>query len=675
MAASTLQIVEHVLTSTAAGQVQFLPATATLVDGRWVAVWSYSVDGLAQSPDIQVQIFTADLVPVGSPLVANTGVAGFQGEARVAALSDGGFVVAWTSYIASGADASGQSVRAQVFNASGSLRGTELLLNTTTLGDQSSASLTALAGGGFMAAWVDTSATGVDTDLSAVRAQVFAADGSKLGAELLVNSSTAMSQFAPQLITLGDGRLVATWTSGSAVAPDTLGFAVHGQLMLPNGNKVGSEFVLNTATAGHQMLSCLTALPSGGFVAVWSDASQPGMQALRGQVFGADGAKVGDEFVGVAAGARWYSAVQALDDGRFVLAWTDASSADLLKVTVFEADGSRVLDTLTLGLAPNALLQPPSLTVLAGDRLLVSYDGIAIGQPAGSPNEVLTQLIDLTVTPNLSTGTAQADTLNGTVWSDSMSGGLGNDTLYGGAQNDRLSGQAGHDWLLGGAGRDSLLGGLGNDVLHGDDGDDLLVAQVGNDRLWGEAGQDILDGGSGEDLVSGGVGNDSLLGGDGDDLLLGNVGFDTLLGGSGQDVLDGGAGDDWLHGDEGNDVLFGSVGRDMLEGGAGIDVFAFSTLAEAGVGARRDTIVDFESGEDFIYLAQMDAIAATPEVLDVWAFIHSSAFSGHAGELRYQQVTGLLQGDVNGDTVADFQVLLLGNPPLQSSDLLLLAVS
>src|SRR6266536_2863194 len=61
--------------------------------------------------------------------------------------------------------------------------------------------------------WTDHSQTGGDTSFGAVRAQIFNADGSRLGNELLVNTATMGSQDEARGTALSDGRFVVTWTT------------------------------------------------------------------------------------------------------------------------------------------------------------------------------------------------------------------------------------------------------------------------------------------------------------------------------------------------------------------------------------------------------------------------------------------------------------------------------
>jgi len=125
----------------------------------------------------------------------------------------------------------------------------------------------------------------------------------------------------------------------------------------------------------------------------------------------------------------------------------------------------------------------------------------------------------------------------------------------------------------------------------------------------------------------------------------------------GQFQVFGGAGNDTITGGAGSDRIWGGGGADTLTGGPGADTFAFVSSADSSPVAR-DTINDFADG-DKIDLSRIDAVAGGTD--DPFAFFGSTPFDGHAGELRYQNVSGnhwLVQGDTNGDGVADFELAL-----------------
>jgi hypothetical protein len=74
-----------------------------------------------------------------------------------------------------------------------------------------------------------------------------------------------------------------------------------------------------------------------------------------------------------------------------------------------------------------------------------------------------------------------------------------------------------------------------------------------------------------------------------------------------------------------------------------------------------DRILDFEAGQDKIDLSLIDAISGMGGD-QAFAFIGDAAFSNVAGQLRaaFDANANLwtVQGDIDGDGTADFQILL-----------------
>jgi serralysin len=87
-----------------------------------------------------------------------------------------------------------------------------------------------------------------------------------------------------------------------------------------------------------------------------------------------------------------------------------------------------------------------------------------------------------------------------------------------------------------------------------------------------------------------------------------------------------------------------------------------------------DQILDFTPGTDKIELDKIDSNSLVAGD-QAFTWIGSSAFSGAAGQLRAVQSGGnwLLQGDTNGDGVADLVVSLTlqGATPLGAADFIL----
>ena len=310
---------------------------------------------------------------IGDETLVNTATAANQSAARVAALTGGGYVVTWTdgSLGVGGAtgDASGSAVKAQVFNADGSKLGGEILVNSATAGNQLGEQITRLSNGGFVITWIDSSlgvggATG-DASNTAVKAQIFGADGSRAGGEILVNSAVAGAQNAEQIIALSGGNFVVTWTDNSlgvGGAPgDTSGPAIKAQVFGADGSHIGGEILVNTATASNQVTEQITALANGGFVVTWADSSQgvggaPGdtsAQAIKAQIFAADGSRTGGEVLlnQQTSGSQIGPQITALTNGGFAAAWTDLSGFfyPFTVVGIFDAAGQRIVNDTAAG--------------------------------------------------------------------------------------------------------------------------------------------------------------------------------------------------------------------------------------------------------------------------------------------------------------------------------------
>lgn len=145
----------------------------------------------------------------------------------------------------------------------------------------------------------------------------------------------------------------------------------------------------------------------------------------------------------------------------------------------------------------------------------------------------------------------------------------------------------------------------------------------------------------------------------GNDTVQGGNLRDVVRGYSGNDYLDGNRGNDVLRGGSGNDRIEGGLGRDYLYGESGSDTFIFRSVKDSTVAiAGRDTIFDFTK-QDHIDLHYMDA-NSTRSGNQEFDFIGTKAFSGDAGELRFEKKASdtYIYGDLNGDRKADFMIHL-----------------
>jgi Ca2+-binding RTX toxin-like protein len=199
------------------------------------------------------------------------------------------------------------------------------------------------------------------------------------------------------------------------------------------------------------------------------------------------------------------------------------------------------------------------------------------------------------------------------------------------------------------------------DATHTIAGQPLPTAE--EDTIAGSGGNDTINGLAGNDTLGGDGGNDVLSGGDGNDFFDGGDGNDALSGGDGNDVFDGGSG---------NDTFNGGAGRDVMTGGNGNDRFVFAS-GDFALGPVFDEITDFKHGQDKIDLTAIDANISTP-ANDAFALIGTNSFTNVAGQLRYLANGAggvIVQGDTDGDGIADFNLTVAGLATLTTSDFVL----
>ncbi|CAN5220519.1 hypothetical protein BH10PSE7_BH10PSE7_04800 [soil metagenome] len=246
---------------------------------------------------------------------------------------------------------------------------------------------------------------------------------------------------------------------------------------------------------------------------------------------------------------------------------------------------------------------------------------------------------------------------------------IGIENMIGTKFADEFIGNGLRNFLDGGAGDDTLEGGGGADLLLGGKGDDTYVIKSSSTDIREDlaGGHDVIKSTVSwnldltrfvEDLVLEGNARTGT-GNDLDNTIAGNVKSNSLFAGRGKDIL---------HGHGGDDVLQGDLDRDELHGELGADRFDFNAVAESRVGKIHDVIKDFSHAQgDTIDLSDIDANTHASGN-QTFKFIGADAFRGDEGDLRY--ANRLLQGDVNGDGKADFEIAI-NAARLLSADLVL----
>lgn len=185
------------------------PAVAALADGRFALAWVTEQQRHENSVDVMARFFDANGNPLTGEILVNSSV-NVCASPRVVGSSDGGFLVAWMQKDLVNVSNSWDIVVRPV--SSSGLLGAERTVNARLYGDQFDPQL-AVAGNNFLVTW---NSLGQDGSRDGIFGQYLQGDGSLVGGEFRVNSTTMGQQFQPALAGDGVSRFLAVW-SGYAV--------------------------------------------------------------------------------------------------------------------------------------------------------------------------------------------------------------------------------------------------------------------------------------------------------------------------------------------------------------------------------------------------------------------------------------------------------------------------
>ncbi len=284
---------------------------AVLPNGGAVFVWQSST---ARGNKIYARFMGPDQSFLGEEVGAADRTFGHQSDAAVAALNDGTVVVVWSEEEREPApDNRMAGIFAQRFTSEGQRLGATFRVNTVTYLNQRTPAIAALANGGFVVAWVSDEFRVRNSDYIDIAARVFDAQGNPLGEDFALNSGNEICA-NPSIVATADG-FRAAWSGRtlpvrqvvSAEPPVSSGIIstqvvsevqglstnrwdVWSRTFSSAGAPAGPEVIVNSTKAGDQYSPRLLRLQTSELVlwtSFWQDGSFEGIygRVVRGGDF------------------------------------------------------------------------------------------------------------------------------------------------------------------------------------------------------------------------------------------------------------------------------------------------------------------------------------------------------------------------------------------------------
>ncbi|KAG2370873.1 hypothetical protein C9374_013784 [Naegleria lovaniensis] len=293
-----------------------------------------------------------DYRPVGSEYRVNTYTTNKQTEARGVQLDNGMTVIVWMSF--EQITGSGWDIYLRKYYPNGDVS-TPQLVNTITTSYQAFPEIAKLTNGGFVITWTSYSLNGQPYDNAAgstyVYYQRFDLNGDKVGSssETLVNSNVGE---VPHVAAMSGGGFVISWFRITSNV-----FEVYAQRFDSNGNTSGSAFKVNTKNFGSKPCICgpsVTVSPfNNNFVIAWqSDTNDGSSYGIAAQRFDSNGNPLGTEILVNLQQQNEQSkpAISFLKNGGFIIVWVslDTEGGPRVIGKIFDANGNILVHDFTI---------------------------------------------------------------------------------------------------------------------------------------------------------------------------------------------------------------------------------------------------------------------------------------------------------------------------------------
>ncbi len=276
------------------GTSRNFPDVAVDNNGRRIHVWiAY---GEVSRGDVFVRRFDAEGNPLEDPRLVNTTTDDDQWRTRVAAASDGSFLVIFDSNEPlPGGGADRDVVRSQAYDADGNEEASGEQLLSTLLPAALSLNIDVAAlrssdgsPAGYVAVWMSNASSGNDTGLG-IEGCLVSSTGVP-SAQFQVPSDPDGGQIEPSVTELADGGFLVTWIESSQV---------WGRRFNSAGGPVGNDFVISTSFVAQKLENDAAIGWDGRVLVTWSEQEDNGgtnAREIYARLFDADLNPLGPDF-------------------------------------------------------------------------------------------------------------------------------------------------------------------------------------------------------------------------------------------------------------------------------------------------------------------------------------------------------------------------------------------
>lgn len=207
---------------------------------------------------------------------------------------------------------------------SSSLASSEFKVNSRTSNHQKNSDLAIDPNDNIIIVWDSYRADG---NSGAIRGQVYDPNGSAVGSEFSVNTTTIGNQKLPSVASDRDGNFAVTWQGPGTDEED-----IFTKIFNKNGHQISTEITVNTSTSARQISPKITMNRNGLFVITWEREYVPGEIDSRGiscRTFDISGTPISNEISVDSSGYCRNPDIAVAANGNFTVTWLKKESATI----------------------------------------------------------------------------------------------------------------------------------------------------------------------------------------------------------------------------------------------------------------------------------------------------------------------------------------------------------